>query len=63
LSCYLLHMESILTRTLGEVLIVTINRPQVRNAVDGPTAAALAEEFRKFDADARLHVAVLTGAE
>jgi len=56
-------MDSILTRTLGEVLIVTINRPQVRNAVDGPTAAALAEAFRKFDADARLHVAVLTGAE
>jgi enoyl-CoA hydratase/carnithine racemase len=34
----------------------------VRNAVDGPTAAQLAEAFRRFDADASLAVAVLTGA-
>jgi len=44
------------------VLVVTIDRPEVRNAVDGPTAAALAEAFRSFDADESLHVAVLTGA-
>jgi enoyl-CoA hydratase len=46
----------------GHTAIVTINRPTVRNAVDGPTAAALAESFRRFDADDALHVAVLTGA-
>jgi enoyl-CoA hydratase len=34
----------------------------VRNAVDGPTAQALADAFRRFDADADLAVAVLTGA-
>jgi enoyl-CoA hydratase len=34
----------------------------VRNAVDGPTAAALADAFRRFDADESLAVAVLTGA-
>jgi enoyl-CoA hydratase len=45
------------------VVIVTIDRPEVRNAVDGPTAAALAEAFRRFDADAGLSVAVLTGAD
>jgi enoyl-CoA hydratase len=46
----------------GEVAIVTIDRPAVRNAVDGPTAAELAAAFRRFDADDALKVAVLTGA-
>lgn len=44
------------------VLVVTIDRPHVRNAVDGPTAVALADAFRRFDADESLAVAVLTGA-
>lgn len=44
------------------VLVVTINRPQVRNAVDAATAAALADAFRRFDADQTLRVAVLSGA-
>jgi enoyl-CoA hydratase/carnithine racemase len=35
----------------------------VRNAVDGPTAAALADAFRRFDADESVSVAVLTGAD
>jgi enoyl-CoA hydratase/carnithine racemase len=46
----------------GPVVVVTIDRPEVRNAVDGPTAAALADAFRRFDADDALAVAVLTGA-
>lgn len=46
----------------GPVLVVTIDRPEVRNAIDGPTAAALAAAFRAFDADDELAVAVLTGA-
>jgi enoyl-CoA hydratase/carnithine racemase len=41
---------------------VTIDRPEVRNAVDGPTARALAAAFRSFDDDALARVAVLTGA-
>ena len=44
------------------VLVVTIDRPEVRNAVDRPTADALADAFRAFDADDSLAVAVLTGA-
>jgi len=44
------------------LLTVTISRPEVRNAVDGPTAAALADAFRAFEADDDLRVAVLTGA-
>lgn len=46
----------------GPVTIVTIDRPAVRNAVDGPTAAELAAAFRAFDADEEAAVAVLTGA-
>jgi enoyl-CoA hydratase len=46
----------------GAIAIVTINRPQARNAVDGPTAKALAETFRRFDTDDSLEAAVLTGA-
>jgi enoyl-CoA hydratase len=46
----------------AEVAVITIDRPEVRNAVDGPTAAALAEAFARFNADDDLAVAVLTGA-
>jgi enoyl-CoA hydratase len=46
----------------GPVLTVTVDRPDVRNAVDRDTAAALADAFRVFDADEALSVAVLTGA-
>ena len=46
----------------GAVTTVVLDRPEVRNAVDGPTAAALAEAFREFDADAGAAVAVLWGA-
>ena len=53
---------SIEFRSQGPVAIVTINRREVANAIDRPTAAALAEAFRRFEADASLHVAVLTGA-
>ena len=35
--------------TEGAIAIVTINRPEGRNAVDQPTAAALAAALRRFD--------------
>ena len=44
------------------VVVVTIDRPHARNAVDGPTATALFDAFRDFDADESAAVAVLTGA-
>lgn len=43
------------------LLVVRLNRPEARNAVDGPTAAALARAFRDFEADPDLAVAILTG--
>ncbi len=45
----------------GPVTTVVIDRPEARNAVDGPTAAALVEAFRAFDADPTQSVAVLYG--
>jgi enoyl-CoA hydratase len=47
----------------GPVRVVTICRPLLRNAVDLPTAQALADAFREFDHDDRLSVAILTGSE
>jgi enoyl-CoA hydratase len=49
-------------RRIDRVTVVTINRPEVRNAVDGPTADRLAEAFAAFDADDASDVAVLTGS-
>ena len=45
----------------GPVTTVVLSRPEVRNAVDGPTAQALTEAFADFDADPNAAVAVLWG--
>jgi enoyl-CoA hydratase len=55
-------MSNLLIDTDGPVCTLTLNRPDKRNAVDGPTAAALRAAFEQFEADASLRVAVLTGA-
>src|ERR1700741_4841117 len=55
-------MATVRVDTDGAGCIVTIARPAVRNAVDAPTAAALAETFRAFDSDSTQSVAILTGA-
>ena len=47
---------------LGAVWVVTLNRPEVRNAVDDATARALHSAFLAFDADADSRVAVFHGA-
>ncbi len=46
----------------GRITVVTLNRPEVRNAVDGATASALAEAFHAFDRDESSDVAVFHGA-
>ena len=53
---------SIRTDRRDRILVVTIDRPDRRNAIDGPTATALHETFEGFDADDDLDAAVLTGA-
>lgn len=44
------------------LMLVAINRPESRNAVDRPTAQLLADAFREFEADPELRVAILSGA-
>ncbi len=46
----------------GPVTTVILSRPEVRNAVDPETAAALADAFRAFDGDAEAKVGVMVGA-
>jgi enoyl-CoA hydratase len=46
----------------GPVFTIAMNRPEKRNAVDGPMAAELLSAFERFEADANLRVAVLWGA-
>lgn len=46
----------------GPVRVVTLDRPEVRNAVDGEHATALYDAFTVFDADDSASVAVLHGA-
>jgi len=52
----------VLIERSGPVVTVILNRPEVRNAVDNPTAEALAEAFRLFESDETAKVAVLWGA-
>ncbi len=46
----------------GPVRILTIDRPQARNAIDPPTAARLLDAVRKFNDDESVRALVLTGA-
>ncbi|MGW0038964.1 crotonase/enoyl-CoA hydratase family protein [Gordonia sp. NPDC003376] len=55
--------ESVLYESSGPIVTITINRPHVRNSVDGPTAHALRNAFRRFEDDAGAKVAILTGAD
>jgi enoyl-CoA hydratase len=52
----------VLSEKMGFVTTIIINRPEVRNAVDRPTAEALVDAFRTFEADSEARVAVITGA-
>ena len=53
---------SVIFEADGPVATVTLDRPECRNAVDGPTATRLREVFESFEADGALKVLVLTGA-
>lgn len=54
--------EPLLIERRGPVLVLTLNRPEVRNAIDMPLAEAIAAGLDQLDADAELRVGVLTGA-
>jgi enoyl-CoA hydratase len=55
-------IRSVRVEKAGRVTTVILDRPEVRNAVDQVTAAALADAFRDFEADDSADVAVLWGA-
>jgi enoyl-CoA hydratase len=52
----------VLTERAAHVLIITINRPEVRNAIDLAVSQAVADALDLLDTDATLRVGVLTGA-
>jgi enoyl-CoA hydratase len=54
--------EAVLAERRGNVLLITINRPDVRNAVNGAVAEGIANALEQLDADDELSVGVLTGA-
>jgi enoyl-CoA hydratase len=54
--------DLILTERRGHVLVITINRPEARNAFDGATAAAMEAAIDRFDEDPELRIAIITGA-
>ncbi len=53
--------EQVHVELIGTTWVVAINRPDVRNAVNGAVATALAEAFRAFEENADAKVAVLAG--
>jgi enoyl-CoA hydratase len=56
------NSQAVLSEQRGNVLLITINRPEVRNAVDGAVAAGIAGALEQLDAEDGLSVGILTGA-
>jgi enoyl-CoA hydratase len=56
------NRASVRVERSGAVAVVTLDRPEVRNAIDGPAAARLAAAVREFEADDSARVAVLCGS-
>ncbi len=54
-------MSKVLTEVIDRVFLITINRPEKRNCVDGETAALLSAAWKRFRDDDALWVAILTG--
>ncbi|MGN6188126.1 MAG: crotonase/enoyl-CoA hydratase family protein [Conexibacter sp.] len=54
--------QAVLTEVRGDVLLVTLNRPEQRNAVNGAVATGIAAALDRLDDDTALRVGVLTGA-
>lgn len=54
--------QTVLVEIDGPILVVTINRPQARNAIDRATSHAIADAIDRLDADPQLSVGIVTGA-
>ena len=55
-------MSEVLTEVQDSVLIITINRPEARNAVNRAVAEGIADAMERLDSDAAINAAILTGA-
>jgi len=55
-------MSEVLTEVDGNVLIITINRPEAKNAVNGAVAQGIADALDRLDAETDLRCAIITGA-
>ena len=55
-------MTEVLTQTQDGVLIITINRPEARNAVNRAVAEGIAAAMERLDSDASLNAGIITGA-
>ena len=55
-------MDQVTYERIGAAAVLTIDRQERRNAVDGPTADLLADGYRRFEADHGARVMILTGA-
>jgi len=56
------HPPAVRTEIHGRILVITLNRPQARNAMNGGVVAGVIEAFDRLDSDDTLSVGVLTGA-
>jgi enoyl-CoA hydratase len=56
------HEQAVLTERRDKVLVITINRPDQRNAVNAAVAAGIAHALDELDADDGLAVGIITGA-
>ncbi|MEX2194200.1 MAG: crotonase/enoyl-CoA hydratase family protein [Thermoleophilaceae bacterium] len=54
--------EAVLTQRRGRVLLITLNRPDARNAVNGALAEGVASALGELDTEDELQAGVLTGA-
>jgi enoyl-CoA hydratase len=54
--------QPVLTEVIGQTLVITLNRPEVRNAVNTELAVAVGEALDRLDGDPQLVAGVLTGS-
>ncbi len=54
--------DDVLYETEGEIVVITLNRAEKRNALNAAMREGLWDAWRNFESDARLRVAILTGA-
>lgn len=62
MTAHATQTQTVLVEIDGPILVVTINRPQARNAIDRATSQAIADAIDRLDADPQLSVGIVTGA-